>query len=110
MALGYNKETVGRGVVEVTWDPTDFALSEVMIVATNPDALAEDSDISNKSGPNDGSMTFTYPDGYSGRTKFVISDDDGNEQSATFTVEDGVVTNVEDDEVDETDDDEGEND
>lgn len=84
---GINTQTSGRGVAEVEWDADKYQ-GDVTIVATNP-ATGE---VSNKTGPNDGSMTFTYPEDHSGETEFKISDEFGNEEVLDATVDDGVVT------------------
>lgn len=92
MPAGINTETADRGVVEITWDTADYEEgSEVTVRAVNPETGEE----SDRTGPNDGSMTFTYPTDFSGTSEFTIWDDFGNKEVINVTVEDGEATGVE---------------
>lgn len=91
MPAGVNDNTDDRTAFEVTWNPSDYEGNDITIVGVNPVTGEE----SNKSGPNDGSMTWTVPEGHSGATNFKISDDFDNFETLEVVYEDGAVVSVE---------------
>lgn len=96
MSLGLNKAVEDRTTAQVTWEEGDFE-GEVSFRAVNPDSEADDQDVSTKTAPASAlSVSYTYPEHYSGESVITGTDEAGNEHSITVAVQDGeVIQNME---------------